>query len=232
MFLSDYPCILANCLRLWRFPALDALAVAPALAVASLLATPCLSVLLLRLPPRPLPRLPPALCAAIALARLPRMKSPLAAFQQTTPSTRPASPALPPLGRLIFARTCNTLGRAHGRSSLPEAPALEGNATPLQGAVDLRLIREIKTLTHQESGPREPLEPGVRASQRDRFELGPWSITNSFLCWCPQTFHSGTAVYPYVILQNCKNARSVIQCIRTERPSVEMTTGTGAATGW
>ena len=38
MFLSDYPRALANSLRLWWFPALDALAVAPALAVAFLLA--------------------------------------------------------------------------------------------------------------------------------------------------------------------------------------------------
>jgi hypothetical protein len=115
MFLSDYPRAIANRLRFWSFPAFDALAVASALPVASLFATGCLAVLLLRLPPRPLPRLLPALRAAIALARVPRMHTLLAAFQQTAPCSRPPSPALPPLRRLIFARACKTLGRAHGR---------------------------------------------------------------------------------------------------------------------
>lgn len=115
MFLSDYPRGLANCLwRCW-LPVLDALAVAPTLAVAFLLAARRRSVLLLRLPSRPLPHFFPTLGTAIALARVLRMKTLFAPFEQTAPGTRPASPALPPADRLIFARTCNTLGRAHGR---------------------------------------------------------------------------------------------------------------------
>src|SRR5215472_2306727 len=109
MFLRDYPRRFPNPLRLWWFPALDALAVAPALTVAFLLAIHRLAVLLLRFPPRPLPRFLPTLWAAIALACVPRMHMLLAPFQQTAPCTRSPSPALPPSGRLILMRTCNTL---------------------------------------------------------------------------------------------------------------------------
>src|SRR6516165_4070119 len=137
MFVRDYPRGVVNHLWFGWFPALDAIPVAPALPVALLLAPLCGSVLLLRFPPRPLPRCCPAALAAISLARLPRIKALLAAFQQTRP--RPASPTLPPASRLIFARSCSTLGRAHGRLRLPEAQALEGKSSPLRGAVDLRL---------------------------------------------------------------------------------------------
>ncbi len=64
-----------NCLWLWRFPAFHALPVAPALTVPLLLAGPGRPVSFLRLPARPFPRRFPALFAAIALARLPRMKA-------------------------------------------------------------------------------------------------------------------------------------------------------------
>src|ERR1051325_2336367 len=84
-----------NCLRLWWFPPFDTLAVASTLAVAFLLATRRRSVLLLRLPPRPLPRFLPARRAAIALARLPRMKTMLTAFKQTAPGPRCGRRSLP-----------------------------------------------------------------------------------------------------------------------------------------
>jgi hypothetical protein len=51
MFLSDYPRGLVIWLNLWRFAALDALAVSPALPVALLLAAISGSVLLLCFPP-------------------------------------------------------------------------------------------------------------------------------------------------------------------------------------
>src|SRR5215831_2581703 len=127
MFLSDYPRGLVN--RLWfrPFPAFYTLPVAPALPIAFLLAPFGASILLLPFPPRPLPRCRPAALAAIPLARLPRTKLLLTPFQQTRP--RPASPTLPPASRLIFAASCSTLGRAHGRLRLPEAQALEGKSS-------------------------------------------------------------------------------------------------------
>src|SRR5471030_1982148 len=115
MFCSDYPRGTVNCLWLWWFPAFDALPVAPALPVPFLLACPCRPVSLLRLPPRPLPRRLPAALAAIALARLPRMKALLASFQQTSTHPRPTGQSLPPATLLIFGMACRTLGRAHGR---------------------------------------------------------------------------------------------------------------------
>lgn len=95
MFGSDYPRGLVNCFWLWWFPAFDAFPVAPALAVAFLLARRRLPVALLRLPPFPLPRRLPALLAAMALARPPGMKALLASLQQTTPLPRPAYRSLP-----------------------------------------------------------------------------------------------------------------------------------------
>src|SRR6516165_1087949 len=144
MFLRDYPRGVVNHRWFRRFPALDALPVAPALPVAFLLAALCGSVLLLCFPPRPLPRFFPAALAAISLVRLPRMKALLAAFQQTRP--RPASPTLPPASRLIFARSCSTLERAHGRSCSQKLLPWRGMA-PLRGAVDLRLNYKINTVT-------------------------------------------------------------------------------------
>src|SRR5271169_799149 len=114
MFGSDYPRGVVNCLWLWGFPAADPLPVAPALAVAFLLACRRLPVALLRLPLLPLPRCLPAVLAAITLARLPRMKTLLAPFQQTTPLPRPTGQSPSP-SHLIFGMGCRILGRAHGR---------------------------------------------------------------------------------------------------------------------
>jgi len=115
IFPSDYPRGRANSNGIWWFPAPHALPVAPALPVAFLLARRRLPVAVLRLPLRPLPGRLPAPLAAITLARLPGMKALLASFQQTTPTSWPACPSLPPTGLLIFGMTCRILGRAHGR---------------------------------------------------------------------------------------------------------------------
>src|SRR5689334_5356547 len=114
MFCGDYPRGIVNCLWLLWFPVFDALPVASALPAPFLLARRRRPVSLLRLPPRPLPRCLPAVLAAIALSRLPWMKTLLASLQQTTAHSRLACQTLaPPL--LIFGMTCRTLGRAHGR---------------------------------------------------------------------------------------------------------------------
>jgi len=105
MFGSDYPRGLVNCLWLWGFPAFHPLPVALALTVPFLLARCSLTIPLLCLPPRPFPRRLPALCTAIALARLPRMKTLLAPFQQTQACPRPACQSLRPT-LLIFGMTC------------------------------------------------------------------------------------------------------------------------------
>jgi len=130
MFCSDYPRGLVNCFWLWWFPASNPLPVAPVLSGPSLFACPRRPVSLLRLPPRPFPRCLPAALATIALACLPGMKALLASFEQTAPHARPACQSLPPASRLIFGMDCRTLGRAHGRWWLPEAPALEGIHSP------------------------------------------------------------------------------------------------------
>src|SRR5215471_18124692 len=124
MFLRDYPRGLVNHFWLWWFPALDALPVAPALALALLLPRRRFPVSSLRLPPPPLPRLLPTPLAAIALARSPRMKTLFTPLQQTVPPSRPTCPALPPASRLLFTRACKILEKAHGRCRLPEALAL------------------------------------------------------------------------------------------------------------
>jgi len=93
-------------------PVTAALPVAPALPIASLLAGRRFPVALLGLPPGPLPCRCPARRAAIPLAGLAGMKTLLAAFQQTPPLPRRS---LSSASRLLFARACRTLGRAHGR---------------------------------------------------------------------------------------------------------------------
>ena len=44
---------------------------------------------------------------------------------------------------------CSTLGRAQGRSLLPEAPAPEGIVTPLRGAADLQVTTKSITLSQR-----------------------------------------------------------------------------------
>jgi len=119
MFLSDHPRGPVNCLWLWGLSAADPLPVALALTVPLLFAGGRLPVALLRFPPRPHPRRLSTALAAIALARLPRMKTLLASFQQTTPgpggTPRPTScPSTPP-SLLIYGIACMILGKAHGR---------------------------------------------------------------------------------------------------------------------
>ena len=130
MFWRDYPRGVVNCVWFWWFPTFDALPVAPALTVPFLLARRRPPISLLRLPARPFPRRLPTACAAIALARLPRMKALFAPFQQT--SARPRSAGQPPPTLLIFGITCRTLGRAHG-----SCPGGESHSSP--GRSRLRL---------------------------------------------------------------------------------------------
>ena len=78
-------------------------------------------VSLLGFPPRPSPRRLPALLAAIALPRLPRPKVLLTSFEQTPPGPWPAHQPFASAALLIFGMACRTLGRAQGRSLLPQA---------------------------------------------------------------------------------------------------------------
>jgi hypothetical protein len=78
-------------------------------------------VSLLGFPPRPGPRRLPALLAAIALPRMSRPKVLLTSFEQTLPGAGPAHQPFASAALLIFGMACRTLGRAQGRSLLPEA---------------------------------------------------------------------------------------------------------------
>ena len=78
-------------------------------------------VSLLGFPPRPGPRRLPALLAAIALPRMSRPKVLLTSFEQTLPGAGPAHQPFASAALLIFGLACSTLGRAQGRSLLPEA---------------------------------------------------------------------------------------------------------------
>src|SRR5436309_5924768 len=118
MFGSDYPRAVVNCLWRWWFPAFDALPVASALPVPFLLAGPRLPVSLLGFPARPSPRRFPALGAAIPaipLARLSRMQTLFASFQQTQACPRPAHSPPPLATSLLPGRLGTIFGRAHGR---------------------------------------------------------------------------------------------------------------------
>ena len=88
MFRSDDPRTLLNCPCFCRFPALEALPVAPVLPLALLLPRCRFPVSLLRLPPRPLPRSRPAGITAIPLTRMPRRKALFASLQKTVPRPR------------------------------------------------------------------------------------------------------------------------------------------------
>ena len=119
--LSDYPRGIRNGFVCWWFSAPDALPIAPALPVPLLFAGRSVPVSLLGFPPRPGPRRLPALLAAIALPRMSRPKVLLTSFEQTPPGAGPAHQPFASAALLIFGMACRTLGKAQGRSLLPEA---------------------------------------------------------------------------------------------------------------
>ena len=84
-----------NCFFLGRLTLFTAFAVAPVLPIAFFSPSGRLAIFLLRLPARPSPRRFPALCTAIALARLPRLKTPLASFEQAAAHSWPPAPVFP-----------------------------------------------------------------------------------------------------------------------------------------
>jgi len=112
---SDDPRGFRNGLWLRRlFALLDAFAVSPALLLAFCFGRRRRPVTLLRLPSRPLPRRLPTFCAAIALARRHRTKTPLTAFQQTGARPRPAARAFAAAVLLHWGEMSRILNRAHG----------------------------------------------------------------------------------------------------------------------
>ena len=119
--LSDYPRGVWNCFTCRWFSVPDTLPIALALPVPLLFAGRSVPVSLLGFPPRPGPRRLPALLAAIALPRMSRPKVLLTSFEQTLPGAGPAHQPLASAALLIFGMACRTLGRAQGRSLLPEA---------------------------------------------------------------------------------------------------------------
>jgi hypothetical protein len=125
--LSDYPRGARNDFVCWWFSAPDTLPIAPALPVPLLFAGRSVPVSRLGFPLRPSPRRLPALLAAIALPRTSRPKVLLTSFEQTRPG--PGSPHQPfaAAALLIFGMACRTLGRAQGRSLLPEALPRRGS---------------------------------------------------------------------------------------------------------
>ena len=147
--LSDYPRALwSGFLGCWS-SAPDALPVTPALPVALPFAGRRGPVALLRLPPRPDPRRLPARLAAIALPRPSWPKALFTSLEQTQSRPRSARQPFSRAALLIFGMACSTLGRAQGRSLLPEAPAPEGIATPLRGAADLQVTTKSITLSQR-----------------------------------------------------------------------------------
>ena len=119
--LSDYPRGIRNDFASWWFSAPDPLPVTPALPIPFLFTRRRVPVALLGFPPRPGPRRLPALLTAIALPRMSRPKVLLTSFEQTPPGPWPARRPFAPSALLIFGMACSTLGRAQGRSLLPEA---------------------------------------------------------------------------------------------------------------
>lgn len=95
-------------------PVPDAFAVPPALPVALFLARHGRPVTLLSFPPRPFPRRPMALFAAIALPRMTSTKTLPASLQQTYASAWTPGRAFAPLVFPIVVGACRILGRAHG----------------------------------------------------------------------------------------------------------------------
>ena len=119
--LSDYPRGVWNCFTCRWFSVPDTLPIALALPVPLLFAGRSVPVSLLGFPPRPGPRRLPALLAAIALPRMSRPKVLLTSFEQTPPGPWLPHQPLASAALLIFGMACSTLGRAQGRSLLPEA---------------------------------------------------------------------------------------------------------------
>jgi hypothetical protein len=142
---SDYPCGVWNCFTCRWFSAPDTFPIALALPVPLLFTGRSVPVFLLGFPPRPGPRRLPALLAAIALPRMSRVKALFTSFEQTPPSTRPARHPFAPAALLIFGMACSILGRAQGRSLLPEALTGRGlHSSP--GAPDLPINAKSTTL--------------------------------------------------------------------------------------
>jgi hypothetical protein len=119
--LSDYPRGVWNCFTCRWFSVPDTLPIALALPVPLLFAGRSVPVSPLGFPPRPGPRRLPARLAAIALPRMSRPKVLLTSFEQTLPGAGPAHQPFASAALLIFGMACRTLGRAQGRSLLPEA---------------------------------------------------------------------------------------------------------------
>ena len=119
--LSDYPRGVWNGFTCPWFSVPDTLPIALALSVPLLFAGRSVPVSLLGFPPRPGPRRLPARLAAIALPRMSRPKVLLTSFEQTPPGPWPAHQPFASAALLIFGMACSTLGRAQGRSLLPEA---------------------------------------------------------------------------------------------------------------
>ena len=127
-------------------------------------------VALLRLPPRPGPRRLPAWLAAIALPRPSWPKALLTSFEQTQSRPRSARQPFSRAALLIFGMACSTLGRAQGRSLLPEAPAPEGIAL-LSGAQQIfGSIRDQQLYRKDQmpAGLASPLRPSLFSRQRRR----------------------------------------------------------------
>ena len=118
-------------------------------------------IVLLGLPSRPNPCCLPALLAAIALPRPPWTKPPPTSFEQTPSRSGGTSLAarqpFPPAALLIFGMACSTLGRAQGRSLLPEAPAPEGKAL-LSGAQQIFGSIRDQQLYRKDRMPADPLQ--------------------------------------------------------------------------
>ena len=161
--------------------------VAPALPVAFLFAPRRGPVSLLALPPRPYPRRLPAMLAAIALPRVSRPKAPLASFEQTSPRPRPARQPFVLTALLICGMACRTLGKAHGRSLLPEAlPWRGGQSSPgrSRSSGQLRnqqLYRKDRMLALLSRFPFSP--PGVACTERLLHRPAtrrPWSGRRSY----------------------------------------------------
>jgi hypothetical protein len=138
--LRDDPRGLRNGLFLWWFSFFDALPVTSALRVPLLFARPCDPVLLLGLPLRPCTRRLAAVIAAIPLPSVSWAKPLFASLQQAPAGPRPAGRPMASATRLLFGRACKILGKAHGRVITPRSSAPGGEATPLRGPANLRLM--------------------------------------------------------------------------------------------